>query len=105
MGFDVVTTPDAERDATEILDWLMEQHAGETGLRWFLKLDEAIHSLSEMPKRCKVAPESDLFLFDVRELHYGRPPHVYRILFTVEESEVYVLHIRHGRRLPLARAR
>jgi plasmid stabilization system protein ParE len=103
MAFEVVTTPDAEHDATEILDWLMDQHAGATGLRWFLRLDEAIKSLAEFPRRCTLAPEDNLFSFEVRELLYGQKPHVYRILFTVEENIVYVLHIRHGRRLPLTR--
>ena len=45
MAFEVRTTPDSEQDAAEILDWLMLHHAGETGLRWFLRMDEAIASL------------------------------------------------------------
>jgi plasmid stabilization system protein ParE len=100
MAFEVRTTLDAEQDAAAILDWLMARHAGETGLRWFL--DEAIASLAELPHRCKLAPENKSFPFDVRELHYGQRPHVYRILFTIEDNIVYVLHIRHGRRLPVA---
>jgi hypothetical protein len=31
-------------------------------------------------------------------LLYGRKPHVYRVLFTIEGEAVYVLHILHGRR-------
>ena len=34
----------------------------------------------------------------MRQLLYGRKPHVYRILFTIEGDVVYVLRIRHGRR-------
>jgi hypothetical protein len=37
----------------------------------------------------------------VRHLLYGRRPHVYRILFTIESDVVQVLHIRHGRRRPV----
>jgi len=33
---------------------------------------------------------------------YGRKPHMYRILFTIDGETVYVLHLRHGRRLPLS---
>jgi hypothetical protein len=29
---------------------------------------------------------------------YGRKPHVYRILFTIDKDTLYVLHIRDGRR-------
>jgi hypothetical protein len=36
----------------------------------------------------------------VRQLLYGRKPHVYRVLFTIEGDVVRVLHIRHGRRKP-----
>lgn len=101
MAFDVRTTPDAEQDAAAILNWLMAQHAGETGLRWFLKMDEAIRSLAELPQRCRLAPENRTFPFEVRELQYGSRPHTYRILFTIEGDAVYILHIVHGRRLPL----
>jgi plasmid stabilization system protein ParE len=101
MAFEVRTTPEAEQDAAAILGWLLEQHAGETGLRWFMRMDEAIASLAEMPQRCKLAPENKSFPFEVRELLYAQKPHVYRILFTIEGAVVFILHIRHGRRLPL----
>jgi plasmid stabilization system protein ParE len=52
MAFRVEVTPQAEQDADTILEWLLSQHASETGLRWFLRLREAIDSLAEMPKRC-----------------------------------------------------
>ena len=97
MAFRVETTPQAEQDAENILDWLMAQHAGETGLR----LEEAIASLANMPGRCSLAPESDSTPFEMRQLLYGHKPHIYRILFTIEGDVVYVLRIRHGRRLSL----
>jgi plasmid stabilization system protein ParE len=101
MTFRVETTAAAEQDADAILDWLVSQHAGDTGIRWFLALQDAVASLAELPARCPLAPESTAFPFEVRHLLYGRPPHVYRILFTIEDNTVYVLHIRHGRRQPL----
>jgi hypothetical protein len=39
-------------------------------------------------------------LSEVRQLLYGRRPHTYRILFTIEGDVVQVLHIRHARRRP-----
>ena len=62
----------------------MDEGAGETGLRWFLKLEEEIASLSEMPHRCPLAPENKEFPFEVRQMLYGRKPHRYRVLFTIE---------------------
>ena len=101
MAFRVETSAEAERDGDEILEWLLSQHAGETGIRWFLALEDAIASLAVFPQRCPLAPENSRFPFEVRHLHYGHKPHVYRILFTIEGDIGHVLHIRHGRRKPL----
>jgi plasmid stabilization system protein ParE len=98
MAFRVKQTPQADHDLDAILDWLLDQQAGEAGLRWFRKLKEAIGSLSETPQRCPLAPENKDFPFEVRQLLYGRKPHLYRVLFTIEADTVVVLHIRHGRR-------
>ena len=103
MAFRVETTAEADRDADAILEWLWSRQAGDTGIRWFLALEDAIASLSTFPERCPLAPENARFPYEVRQLLYGRKPHVYRILFTIEKETVYVLHIRHGRRQRLAR--
>jgi plasmid stabilization system protein ParE len=102
MAFHVKQTAQADRDLDGILDWLLAQQAGETGWRWFQKLKEACDSLSELPHRCGLAPENGEFPFEVRQLIYGRMPHLYRVLFTIEGDTVVILHIRHGRRLPIA---
>ena len=101
MAFRVETSAQAERDAETILEWLSSHHAGGTGIRWFLALEDAIASLAVFPERCPAAPENSRFPFEVRQLLFGRKPHVYRILFTIEGESVHVLHIRHGRRSPL----
>ncbi|HLX85134.1 MAG TPA: type II toxin-antitoxin system RelE/ParE family toxin [Terriglobales bacterium] len=64
----------------------------------FEGLKRAIASLAEMPERCPLARENKEFSFEVRNLLYGRKPHVYRVVFTVEGDTVYILHIWHGRR-------
>ena len=101
MAFRVETSAVAEREAGSILQWLLAQHAGDAGIQWFLRLEDSIASLATFPERCPLAPENARFPFEVRQLLYGRKPHVYRILFTVDGETVYVLHIRHGRRKPL----
>jgi plasmid stabilization system protein ParE len=102
MRFLVRTTEQADGEADAILAWLILQGAGDAGFRWFLELERAIASLADMPLRCAMAPENAKVSFDVRQLLYGRKPHVYRILFTIEGDTVYVLHIRHGRRRHLS---
>jgi plasmid stabilization system protein ParE len=98
MAFRVEIAASAERDAESILEWLFSEHAGKPGMEWFLALDNAFASLAQFPQRCPVAPESARFPFEVRQLFYGRSPHVYRILFTISGDTVNVLHIRHGKR-------
>jgi plasmid stabilization system protein ParE len=102
MAFRVKQTAAADHDLDLILEWLMARQAGETGLRWLEGLKDTINSLSELPYRCSLAPESLAFPFEVRQLLHGRKPHQYRVLFTIEADSVVILHIRHGRRLPLA---
>jgi plasmid stabilization system protein ParE len=68
MTFRVEMSAQAESDAGAILDWLLSQHAGQAGLRWFGALEDAIASLSELPERCPVAPEDSQFPFEVRQL-------------------------------------
>ena len=101
MTFRVEVTSQAQRDADSIYEWLILQYAGEAGLRWFSALETAIHSLRDFPERCPIVPEMSDFAFPVRQLLYGNRPHIYRILFTLYQDTVYVLHIRHGRRQPI----
>jgi len=103
MAFRVKTTAQAKRDLDDILERLLSQEAGETGLRWFQGLHQAVATLADSPQRCALAPESAVFPFEVRHLLYGRRPHVYRIIFTLEGNTVSVLHVRHGRRQPTAK--
>jgi hypothetical protein len=65
-------------------------------------LREAVASRANSPQRCALAPENAGFPFEVRHLLYGCKPHVYRVLFTIEGDTISVLHIRHGRRQPIA---
>ncbi len=103
MAFRVEITEEAERDTHGILDWLISERAGLAGLRWFQGLEDAIGSLATFPERCRLAPENAEFPFEVRHLLYGRKPHVYRVLFTIEADAVFVLHVRHGRRQPVSK--
>jgi plasmid stabilization system protein ParE len=101
MTFRVETTADFERESRLILDWLIAEHAGDAALRWYESLRQENESLATMPRRCPLAPENAVSPFEVRHFLYGRRPNIYRVLFTIEQDTVYILHIRHGRRLPL----
>ena len=76
VAFLVETTPESEHDAEAILEWLNPRYAGDTGIRWFLALEDAIASLATSPARCPLAPENADSPFEVRHLLYGRRPNV-----------------------------
>ena len=98
--YQVIILPSAERDIGEAYEWLAEQNA-EAAIRWYNRLLEVIFSLDTFPERCSLAPKSEFINSEIREIFHGRRQHKYRILFTVSENEVHVLHVRHGARLAL----
>ena len=71
--------------------------------RWFNGLQDAIDSLATLPNRCPIAPEGRNMKRELRQLLYGKKPHVYRIIYQVDKTKqmVKVFHIRHGARQPL----
>ena len=99
MAYRVELAKTAEAELEELYLWVVDR-APSQGAAWFNGLERAILSLEQLPKRCRIAPES----FDpdqpVRVLNYGRSPHVYRVFFTVDEraNVVRVVHIRRGAR-------
>lgn len=105
MDFRVELSDQAKHDIAAIYEWLRSQEVGEAGERWFLALRAAIASLAQSPSRCHLAPENPDSPVELRQLLYGRRPHVYRILFTIDRDTVHVLHIRHGRRRPIRPSR
>jgi toxin ParE1/3/4 len=102
MAFRVELTQRAARDLRALF---LEIHAADSkaAAHWFNRLEKAIASLSEMPDRNPVAPESANPRRPIRHLLYGRKPNVYRVLYQVMESRntVMVLHVRHGARRAL----
>lgn len=97
MAFRVKFTQSAREDAIGILDWLTEQQAGKHGLRWFQGLKKAIASLNAMPQRCALVKSDSRVTSGVRQLFYGKKPHVFRILFRIVDDTVLILHIRRGK--------
>jgi len=94
MKYRVELADQAKSDLFEIYLWIAE-NSPVNAVRWVAVLEAAIHGLDVSPERCAVAPENDeVEAFEVRHLIVG----LYRVLFTVRERVVFVLHIRHGSR-------
>jgi len=83
----------------------IEKNAAESqaAARWYNELELAVYSLASHPYRCPVAPEARRMKRELRNLLYGKKPHVYRVIYEVDEGRqaVWVLTIRHGARRKL----
>ncbi|HEV2717483.1 MAG TPA: type II toxin-antitoxin system RelE/ParE family toxin [Terriglobales bacterium] len=101
MPYRVVLTPEAEADLRTAYRYFRE-HAPRAARNWIRRARQSVKTLSHHPERCPLAPESVSFDEPIRELLFGTGNRgTYRILFTVIDKSVYILHIRHGSILPL----
>jgi plasmid stabilization system protein ParE len=87
-------------------DYAGEQVAND----WEEGLYEAVRTLSYMPRKHALVPESAFFSYEVRSLLYRRrnASSAYRVYFTVRETAddgpvVDLFHVRHASRQPLTR--
>lgn len=94
--YDVIVESRARDDLRFRYRQLIRTTSPAAAERWLRDLEEALGSLSSLPGRCPVAPESGAFSVTIRQL-LARDQ---RILFTVsaETSTVHVLHVRHQAR-------
>ena len=99
MPFQIRYTPAVASDKERAYQWILEQsRSPEIASNWFNEISQAIASLDQNPNRCNLALENNYFIQEVRQLFYGKRDGRYRILFTIEEKTVVILHIRHGAR-------
>ena len=98
MPFRVELTARAEADLRHIFQFI---HAGDSDAAaiWFNGLEELVFSLANLPYRGPLT-EHDAQL---RSVLYGNKPHVYRILYRIDDrsERVVIRTIRHGARKPL----
>jgi plasmid stabilization system protein ParE len=95
MAHSVEITARALREIDEALEWLTER-SQPAASRWHERLMEAVGSLEESPERYPLAPESEWYPGELRQLLYGKRRGVYRILFEIRGETVYILRVRHG---------
>ena len=101
MSYLVVLTPAAKHNLRTIHAYIFQQ-APHAANDWLDRAERAVDSLDDHPERCPLAPESLSFGKPIRQLLFGAGNRgTYRLLFVVADQSVYVLHVRHGSRLPL----
>ena len=96
-AYRLILQPAAETDIEDAFRWIQEQSPARA-TKWLNELMQAIESLAVFPLSCPLAPENDYFAEEIRQLLYGKRGSVYRVLYTVVNQEIHVLHVRHGSR-------
>ena len=102
MTYRVIVLPGAESEIANAVAWIAER-SPVAAASWVEGIRQALSTLSEMPSRCPVADDDFRNEVIVRQLLYGRRRNRYRILFTVKEDTIQILHVRHGSRAPIGR--
>ncbi len=102
MAYVVNITPHAERDLARLYRQINAEFS-DAALGWYWGIKAPILSLERHPNRCPVAPEARKGTRKLRHLLYGNKPHIYRVIYEVDERRqaVWVLTIRHGARRKL----
>jgi plasmid stabilization system protein ParE len=97
MGFRVEVSPEAPANLDAIARHIRERGSFESAERWFNGIINAIRSLSELPRRCALAEESEDLQTEVRLLLHGKRNRRYKIYFAIrhEFQTVSVFHVRH----------
>jgi plasmid stabilization system protein ParE len=97
MKYRIEISAEAKAELRDAYLWIY-QDSPENAARWRKRILNAIRTLSELPERCEIAPESVDFHQEIRQLLYGKRPGVYRILFTIVNDTIFIVHIRHAAR-------
>ena len=100
MTFQVELTPIAELQIEKAYQWYRDRNP-EFADRWFRSVMNRISTLQVQPRRWALAVEHEIFPEEVRQLLHGQARNVYRILFTIRETRVIVLYVRHSAQDPL----
>ena len=95
MAYVVSITARAERDLAHLYEEIDAADSG-AARKWYRGLRDKILSLERKPHRCPMTRENN----ELRHLLFGHKPHVYRVIYRVQEKskQVEILHIRHGAR-------
>jgi plasmid stabilization system protein ParE len=97
MAYRLAITRQADSDADAAYEWMAKQSLSRAA-KWYRGLLQAIESLRENPLLHGFAPEREALKIDLRQMLYGKRRNVFRILYTVDDDTVVVLHIRHAAR-------
>lgn len=89
--YDVIIEESAQEAVYESYNWGCRIWGKHEAQQWARQLRTAVvKRLSVVPKGFFLAPETDQFSEEIRQMIVGR----YRVLFTIKGGKVHVLHVR-----------
>jgi mRNA-degrading endonuclease RelE of RelBE toxin-antitoxin system len=102
MNFTVHELPRAKADKRHILLWLLER-SPQGGKAWLTAYDDALVTLADNADSFGEALENkDCPLLDIKQTFFKtRRGRVYRLLYFIEGSEVYILRVRGPGQAPI----
>ena len=95
MSHRVVITKTVLAEIEHAFDWLAE-HNPPAAEKWRDSLLAAIDELEQHPLRYPLAPESEWYPGELRQLLFGKRRGAYRVLFEIYGKRVYIVRVRHG---------
>ena len=102
MTFRVVLQRLAIEDLDDAFAWAARR-APATATRWLDRFQATLQRLDTNPQRCPRAREQRKLDAELREIHFGKRPNVYRVVFLIDGDTVRVLRIRRAQRRPMTR--
>ena len=90
MKYLIVIETTAESDLRQAYEWGVRAWGKSKAQQWFKTTIREIKTLTSLPERCPMAPESEDFQEEIRQQIIGR----YRVLFTIKGKKIHILHVR-----------
>ena len=94
MNYWLNVTAKARDDITRNAAWWAEHHSLEQALQWYDSVYAQMDKDLQFPQGHSLAPENDLFEYEVRQKPVGGRKRTYRALFTIVDAEVRILTVR-----------
>ena len=89
--YPVIFSKEAIDDLSSSIEWGCENWGEENTWAWFRTLqDKILNNLSLNPRGYPIAPDSEEYEIEVRQMNFDR----YRILFHIGKAEVTILHLK-----------
>lgn len=93
MNYKIIITKNAQDNLEEIVNYI-KLDSKSRAQSWLKIVKEKIKSLKSNPRRGRKVPEYEGEK-EIREIILGS----YRIIYEIDDSQVYVLYVYHGARL------